>query len=62
MELGLGVLGLPPLAFWSLTPRELQAALRGRFGNLADSETLTRHDLDTLMQRFPDEGARNGHH
>ncbi len=62
VELGLGVLGLSPLAFWSLTPRELHAALRGRFGNLADSEALTRHDLDTLMQRFPEEGTRNGNH
>ncbi len=24
MELGLGALGLSPLVFWSLTPRELQ--------------------------------------
>ncbi len=60
MELGLSVLGLSPLAFWSLTPRELQAALSGRFGNITDGETLTRHDLDALMQRFPDEGAGNG--
>jgi uncharacterized phage protein (TIGR02216 family) len=60
MELGLGVLGLAPLAFWALTPRELQAALRGKFGVFAEAGTITRHDLNTLMQRFPDKGARNG--
>ena len=56
MELGLGVLGMMPAAFWALTPRELQAALAGRFGG-ADEITHTRGDLDTLMQRFPDESA-----
>jgi uncharacterized phage protein (TIGR02216 family) len=32
MEIGLGVLSLSPLVFWAMTPRELQAALSGRFG------------------------------
>jgi uncharacterized phage protein (TIGR02216 family) len=32
MAAGLGVLGLAPAAFWSMTPRELTAALRGRLG------------------------------
>lgn len=57
MELGLGVLGMMPGAFWSLTPRELQAALAGRLGGTGEIATLTRRDLDTLMQRFPDESA-----
>lgn len=54
IELGLGALGLPPDVFWALTPRELQAALVGRFGNFAEGESLTRRDLHELMQRFPD--------
>lgn len=60
MELGLGLLGLAPLVFWALTPREFEAALRGRFGTSAgrESEALSRADLDALMRQFPDEGAR----
>jgi uncharacterized phage protein (TIGR02216 family) len=56
MELGLGVLGLAPLVFWSLTPRELQAALRGRFGTSlgGEGEAPSRADLDRLMRQFPD--------
>ena len=54
MEIGLGVLGLAPLAFWSLTPRELQAALRGRLGLSGESASLSRNDLDALMRRYPD--------
>ena len=55
MELGLGVLGMMPAVFWSLTPRELQAALAGKVGGKGEATPLTRRDLDTLMQRFPDE-------
>lgn len=29
MGLGLGVLRLPPSAFWAMTPRELMAAAQG---------------------------------
>ena len=32
MAAGFGLLGLAPAAFWAMTPRELAAALRGRFG------------------------------
>ncbi|CCB65599.1 phage tail assembly chaperone [Hyphomicrobium sp. MC1] len=60
MELGLGALGLQPRVFWNLTPRELQAALRGRFGSPADSDGPSRRHLHDLMQRFPDEGAQHG--
>ncbi len=60
MEIGLGALGFPPLVFWSLTPRELQAALRGKFGTLAQSDVLSHRDLHALMQRFPDERVSHG--
>ena len=49
MELGLGVLRLPPRDFWAATPRELAAAL-----GVAQRQPLTRGSLDQLMQRFPD--------
>jgi uncharacterized phage protein (TIGR02216 family) len=54
MEIGLGVLGLAPAIFWSLTPRELQAALRGRLGMAEASRAPTRPELDELMRQFPD--------
>lgn len=54
MALGLGALGLPPHAFWSMTPRELDAALRGRFGNQGAAAAPSRHDLSMLMDRYPD--------
>jgi uncharacterized phage protein (TIGR02216 family) len=53
MEIGLGLLGLTPLVFWAMTPKELDAALRGRFGAGAPS-ALSRGDLGQLMQQFPD--------
>lgn len=54
MQAGLGLLGHSPRDFWSMTPRELDAALRGRLGITGDPPTLTRHDLASLMSRFPD--------
>jgi uncharacterized phage protein (TIGR02216 family) len=49
---GLGVLKLPPEAFWRMTPRELAyavEAVRGRGSSLA------RANFEQLMQRYPDE-------
>lgn len=54
MAIGLGVLGLAPLVFWALTPKELDAALRGKFGNGLAPQALSRGDLSSLMQQFPD--------
>lgn len=55
MATGLGVLGLAPAAFWAMTPRELEAALRGRLGPQVSTPPLSRHELTRLMGRFPDE-------
>ncbi len=55
MAAGLGVLGFSPADFWKLTPKEFEAAFRGRFG--AGGEPLTRGDLEKLMQQFPDFGV-----
>lgn len=54
MAAGLGVLRLEPRAFWSMTPKELEAALRGIAGPAAVERPLARHDLDTLIEKFPD--------
>jgi uncharacterized phage protein (TIGR02216 family) len=50
---GLGVLKLPPDAFWRMTPRELAAAIEAVRGRTVSS--LPRAGLDELMRRFPDE-------
>ncbi len=54
MAAGLGVLGLAPNVFWAMTPREFDAALRGRLGGARDGGALSRADLAALMQQFPD--------
>ncbi|MBR2536188.1 MAG: phage tail assembly chaperone [Hyphomicrobium sp.] len=54
MAIGLGVLGLAPAIFWALTPKELDAALRGRFGDARAVSALSRGELGDLMQQFPD--------
>lgn len=51
MRFGLGVLRLPPRDFWRMTPRELAAAWGALVG---DRGPLGRHELDGLMERFPD--------
>lgn len=54
MAAGFGILCLSPSAFWSLTLKELEAAIRGRLGLGRDIGTPSRADLATLLQRFPD--------
>ena len=53
MAAGLGLLRLTPRDFWSMTPRELDAALRGLLGPNAH-EPLPRSALADLMRLFPD--------
>lgn len=54
MAMGLGMLGLAPGAFWSMTPAELEAAIRGRFGQVGFEAPIARAELTSLMQRFSD--------
>lgn len=60
MAAGLGLLALPPSEFWRMTPKEIDAALRGRFGTAFGSDAPARSDLDRLMQLFPDAGTHDG--
>ena len=53
MAVGLGVLALPPSVFWTMTPKELDAAIGGRTG-LAAAGALSKTDLAQMMRRFPD--------
>lgn len=57
MAAGLGLLRLEPKAFWAMTPRELEAALRGLFGAPSGNGPLMRGDLAELMGRFPDKSG-----
>ena len=52
MQFGLGVLKLPPEAFWRMSPRELAAAWGAVVGDKAGP--LDRSGLEALMERFPD--------
>lgn len=53
MRFGLGVLRLPPNAFWAMTPRELTAAHAGASGRGA-ALPLERGALERLMALHPD--------
>jgi uncharacterized phage protein (TIGR02216 family) len=53
MATGLGVLRLPPHAFWAMTPRELASAIEGLSGG-PRSSPLGSAELGELMQLFPD--------
>ncbi|HEV7416029.1 MAG TPA: rcc01693 family protein [Tianweitania sediminis] len=53
MALGLGLLRLRSADFWMMTPRELAAALQPLTGG-DPAEAMPRHELDRLMQQFPD--------
>jgi len=54
MAAGLGLLRLRPADFWSMTPRELEAALRGLLGPAHLDAPLPRSVLVHLMARYPD--------
>ena len=53
MAAGLGTLRLSPQVFWAMTPRELDAALRGAFG-ITIPHPMSRADLSALMTAYPD--------
>jgi uncharacterized phage protein (TIGR02216 family) len=52
MHVGFAELKLSPAQFWSMTPRELQAALAPLHASVAAAPT--RSSLAALMSRFPD--------
>jgi uncharacterized phage protein (TIGR02216 family) len=54
MTAGLGTLRLSPAHFWSMTPRELAAALHSLAPHHASPMPPSRDDLAALMTRYPD--------
>jgi uncharacterized phage protein (TIGR02216 family) len=59
MQLGFGVLRHSSKTFWSLTPRELFAAVANR--TQATSEAGLRSSLAALMTQFPDKEGQEIH-
>ncbi|HEY1245766.1 MAG TPA: phage tail assembly chaperone [Hyphomicrobiaceae bacterium] len=56
MAAGLGLLRLRPADFWSMTPKELEAALSGLLGFAHPDGPPSRSALAELMSRYPDTG------
>jgi len=59
MAAGLGLLGHAPDVFWSMTARELEAAMAAFATRGRESAPLSRHDFGRLMARFPDQAEEN---
>lgn len=60
MRLGLGLLAVPPDAFWRLSVPEWRALGDGagdRLGLARLVPPMARADLRTLMNRFPDDST-----
>ena len=54
MSIGFGILRLAPADFWSLTPREFEAAVWGIYGKPQRRSLPERHVLEGLLEKFPD--------
>ncbi len=61
MEVGLGVLGWAPHAFWAATPRELWAAYDGwrRVRGFAAPVTVLANEFEEMKRRFPNRKRRH---
>lgn len=59
MQMGLGRLHLSPDQFWSMSPHELSAAIKGLLGPVGSTPPMNRADLDQLLARFPDPPSPN---
>ncbi len=50
--------GIPPHAFWRMTPRELKALMDALHGpSRGSAGRMRREDLERLMERYPDGGG-----
>ncbi len=56
MAIGFGLLQLSPATFWSLTLKELEAAIRGRSGGTLPADPPSRADFNRLLSLHPDTG------
>lgn len=58
MGFGLGVLQLAPAQFWSMTPKELDAAYRASSFFKGSNTPIERGKFDQLMGQFPDKAMK----
>lgn len=56
MEIGFGILHLPPSEFWQMSLPELYAAIDGvaEYSGSRKEKPLSRDELQDLMERYPD--------
>lgn len=56
MEIGLGILQIPPSEFWGMSLQEFYAACDGlqEYNSGGDKGPLTRDELSELMELYPD--------
>lgn len=52
MGFGFGVLRLSSKTFWSMSPREINAAYTGIYGT--GNQRIARQSLVDMIERFPD--------
>lgn len=55
MAFGFGKLGLSPEAFWSMSLREMNAAIRWHMPHMNGGTAMNRKGLSALMDLFPDQ-------
>ncbi len=60
MRVGLGVLRLPPEAFWKMSPRELAAAMAGLYGRSGVARPIDPARFAELQKRYPDKEHQSG--
>ena len=61
MKIAFGHMRLPSDVFWNYSLREWQAALKGyiqKHNGAQPNAPLDRDDLDSLIERYPDDGSR----
>lgn len=51
-----GMMGMRPIDFWDLSPREMYLAIRGfkQFHAADENKPMDRDELENLMELYPD--------
>ena len=51
-----GMMGMRPMDFWDLSPREMYLAIKGfkQFNGANKEKPMDRAELDDLMELYPD--------
>ena len=56
MQLGIGIMQMPPDVFWNLSMIEFSHACEGfsKFNSNQSNAPMTKDELQDLMERYPD--------